>query len=159
VLFGSVLVMAFFWYLGALAAHLRAKHLWRVRGVWLAGVWAVFLGLKQIPHFYGLNMLKQAVFGVVCMGLIGWLLEWEMRHAGLRDRAGSRLLRWFGDISYPLFAVHAPVIFLVNWCMLTVTGSNSYAGQLAINLTLPVVVAVAVHHAIEQRFYRPHTPS
>ena len=159
VLFGSVLVMAFFWYLGALAAHLRETRAWRVSGWWLGATWALFLILKQIPHFFGLNMLKQAAWGVVCMLAIGWLLDWEIRHAPAKDRAAGRLLRWLGRISYPLFAVHAPVIFLLNWVMLTVTGSQHYSWQLAFNLVLPLAVAVAVHHGIEYRFYRPHSPA
>jgi peptidoglycan/LPS O-acetylase OafA/YrhL len=157
VLFGSVLVMVFFWYLGALAAYGREKHGWRVRAWWLGGVWALFLGLKLIPYFYGLNMLKQALWGVLCMWLIGWLLDWEKRNEGLRTRAWSRLLRWSGNISYPLFAVHTPVILLVNWSMLTLAGSHSYAWQLAINFALSLAIAVAVHHGIEKRFYHAQT--
>ena len=157
VLFSGVLMMALFWYLGALAVHLREKRDWRVPGWWVGAAWALFLGLKLIPHFYGLNVLKQAVWGLVCMGLVGWLLDWEQRHEALRDRAWSRLLRWFGDISYPLYAVHTPVILLVNWAMLTVTGSSSYGWQLALNLTLSLALAVAVHRGIEHRFY--HRPA
>lgn len=159
VLFGSVLVMALFWYLGALAAHLRVKRGWQVRGWWIAGSWLLFLILKQIPHFYGLNMLKQAVWGVICMLVLVWLLDWEKRHASRKDRAWARLARWFGAISYPLFAVHAPVILLVNWSLLTLTGTPSYGWQLALNLTLSLAVAVSVHRFIEQRYYRPHSPA
>ncbi|MEN9634643.1 MAG: hypothetical protein RL077_3047 [Verrucomicrobiota bacterium] len=159
VLFGSVLVMVFFWFLGALAAHLREKHAWRVSGWWIFGVWVLFLVLKQIPHFYGLNMLKQAVWGVVCMLVIGWLLDWEKRYEFLKGRATWQLLRWFGTISYPLFAIHTPVIFLVNWGMLAVIGSHSYSWQLALNLIATLATATWVHLAVERRFYRPHNLS
>jgi peptidoglycan/LPS O-acetylase OafA/YrhL len=50
VLFGGALVMALFWYLGALAAHWRQTYNWRVRGWWLGGGWAFFLVLKMAPH-------------------------------------------------------------------------------------------------------------
>lgn len=159
VLFGSVLVMALFWYLGALAAHLRERHAWQVRGWWIGGIWALFLGLKQVPYFYGVNMLKQAVWGVACMFVIVWLLDWEKRHGALKDSAWARLARWFGAISYPLFAIHAPVIFLVNWSMLNLAGRHDYGWQLGLNLALTLAMAVIVHRFIEQRFYQPHIPA
>lgn len=158
VLYGSVLVMAFFWYLGALLAHLRVRHGWRVRGCWLAAAWLLFLAAKQVPHFYGLNMIRQALCGVIFMLLIGWLLDWEKRHGAQPDRLWARALLWSGAISYPLFAVHTPVILLVNWAMRT-GGSFSYGWQLALNLVLPVGAALLVHRAIERRYYRPQVPA
>lgn len=114
VLFGSVLVLALFWYLGALAVHLRLKHAWSVPGWWLGALWALFLGLQMTPHFLGLNMIKQLVIGLICMGGIVWLLDWEQRQDAWREHGLSRALRWSGEISYPLYAVHTPVILLVN---------------------------------------------
>lgn len=154
VLFSGVLVMALFWYLGALAAHLRFKHAWRVPGWWLAAGWALFLSLQLAPNFFGLGLIKQFVWGLICMGVIVWLLDWEKRHEARREHRLSRLLRWTGDISYPLYAVHTPVILLVNWGLLALVSSRSYAWQLSLNLLLPVVVTVIVHYGIERRFYR-----
>jgi peptidoglycan/LPS O-acetylase OafA/YrhL len=154
VLFPGVLVMALFWYLGALAAHWRQARCWTVRGWWLGGIWGLFLALKMLPHFYGLNLLRQAVWGVLCMGLLMWLLDWEMRNEACRNQAWSRLLRWFGRISYPLYAVHTPVILIVNWTMLTLVRSHDYAWQLIFNLVLCLAVSTAVHYGIERRFYR-----
>ena len=159
VLFSSVLVMAFFWYLGALAAHGRQTLGWQVSGWWIVATWALFLGLKAIPHFYGLNMVKQAVWGVVCMQLVAWLPDWEKRHEASRVRGWARLLRWSGEISYPLYAVHTPMILLVNWAMLATADSRSYPGQLALNLVGSVAIAVAVHRGIEKRFYRQRAVS
>lgn len=154
VLFSSVLVMALFWYMGALAAHLWLKRGWVVRGWWLGAGWALFLGLKLLPSFYGRNMLKQAAWAAVCMLVIGWALEWEKRHAGWKDRLLPRVLRGIGGISYSLYAVHTPVILLVNWTMLMVIGSQSYAAQLALNLGLGLVATWVVYQGVERRFYR-----
>jgi peptidoglycan/LPS O-acetylase OafA/YrhL len=154
VLFSGILIMAVFWYMGALAAHLRQKRGWRVRGWWLIAAWIAFLAAKQVPYFLGMNMIKQFIWGLVCMLLIVWLLDWEGRHAAQRDRPWARLLRWSGKISYPLYAMHTPVILLVNWTMLSLTGSHDYGWQLAFNLVLSVAVSVVVHHLIEKRFYQ-----
>lgn len=155
VLYTSVLIMGLFWYLGALAAHLRAKHGWRVPGWWLGALWALFLCLQMTPHFFGLNMIKQLVWGLLCMVGIVWLIDWEQRNEARREHLLPRLLRWTGEISYPLYAVHTPVILLVNWGLLTLASSRSYAWQLSLNLLLPIAVTLVVHHGIERRFYRP----
>lgn len=156
VLFNGILVTALFWYQGALAVHLRHRHGWRVRGWWIGAAWLAFLAAKQVPHFLGLNMLKQVIWGLVSMLVIVWLVDWEVRQAGQRDRAWTRLLRWVGDISYPLYAVHTPVILLVNWGMLRL-GWLDYGGQLAANLVLCLAVSVLVHRVVEKRFYRART--
>jgi peptidoglycan/LPS O-acetylase OafA/YrhL len=157
VLFSGVLMMALFWYFGALAAHLRRKRDWRVPGWWLGALWALFLTLQLTPHFFGLNMIKQLVWGLICMGGIVWLIGWEERHEAQREHVLARALRWTGDISYPLYAMHTPVILLVNWGLLTFGSSRSYAWQLSLNLMLPILVTLVVHHGIERRFYRPKT--
>jgi peptidoglycan/LPS O-acetylase OafA/YrhL len=157
VLFSGILVMALFWYMGALAAHLRQKHSWHVRGWWVGLAWAAFLAAKQGPYFLGMNLIKQFIWGLLCMLLIVWLLDWETRHAAQRDRPWARLLRWSGDISYPLYAMHTPVMLLVNWAMLSRGGRPDYGWQLVLNLVLSVAVSVVVHRAIEKRFYRSRT--
>jgi peptidoglycan/LPS O-acetylase OafA/YrhL len=153
VLFSGVLVMGLFWYLGALAAYLHRKHDWRVPGWGLGLLWGLFLGLQLTPHFFGLNMIKQFVWGLLCMGVIIWLIGWERRHESRREHAVSRLLRWSGDISYPLYAVHTPVILLINWGLISLFACRNYAWQLSFNLLLPVLVTVIVHYGIERRFY------
>ena len=155
VLFTGVLVMALYWYLGALAAHLFQKHGWRVRGRWVGAAWALFLAVKLIPSFYGLNMIKQLAWGLVCTGLIVWLIDWEQRHEAWRELVLPRLLRWVGGISYSLYAVHTPMILLVNWALLTWATSHSYAWQLGLNLVVPFLTVLVVHHGIERRFYHP----
>jgi len=158
VLFPGVLMMGLFWFLGALAAHLILSRAWRVPAWGVGALWALFLALQQTPHFFGLNLIKQLVWGLVCMTGIVWLISWEQRHEASRDHALVRALRWTGDISYPLYAVHTPVILLVNWSLLTLGTGRSYAWQLSLNLVVPVLVTLAVHHAIELRFYRPSAP-
>jgi peptidoglycan/LPS O-acetylase OafA/YrhL len=154
VLFGSVLIMSLFWYMGALAAHLYERRDWQVRGWWLCLAWICFLLLKAVPHFYGLNLLKQAVWALVCMLLIVWLLGWEKRHEALQGQVWSRWLRWTGKISYSLYAVHTPAILLAGWAIFMSTGKANYLAHLGIAFLLTIAATLVVHHGIERRFYR-----
>jgi len=158
VLFPGVLIMALFWYSGALAAHLRLKRQWRVKGWWLGAAYALFLGLKLTPYFYGLNLAKQVAWGGFCMLLLCWLLDWETRQDGWREFAPIRFLRRTGVVSYSLYAVHTPVILLVNWAMLTWLGSRNYGLQLGLNLVLAFAATLAFHHLVEERFYHIRSP-
>ncbi len=155
VIFPSVVMMGLFWYFGALAAHLHVRRAWTVPGWWLGALWAGFLLLQRTPHFFGLNMIKQLIWGLLCTLVVVWLVGWESRHASARGRIGSRFLCWTGDISYPLYAVHTPVILLTNWALLVFGTGRSYGLQLALNLMVPLVVTLVVHHSIEKRLYRP----
>jgi len=154
VLFPGVVVMGLFWYLGALAAHLRVRQAWTPRGWWLGALWAGFLALQMTPHFFGLNLIKQALWGVLCMFGLLWIVAWECRHEKARGRLLTRFLCWTGDISYPLYAVHTPVILLTNWALITFGPTRSYTAQLGLNLWVPLAVTLAVHYGIERRFYR-----
>ena len=154
VLFGGILVASLFWYFGALAAHLWQIRNVRVRTWWLIVLWAVFLVLNGSGHFFGQSMLKQLIWSLICAGLILRLLAWEKSRPSIHLRAGPRVFRWFGTISYSLYAVHTPLILLVNWSLLAFTINRSYFGQLTLNLLVPMLVAVAVHYAVERRFYK-----
>ena len=62
----------------------NAVTLGRAAIVAVLAAWAVFLALKLTPSFYGLNLLKQAAWGIVCtLGLL-WVLGWERRRPAIR---------------------------------------------------------------------------
>lgn len=156
--FNSVFMLGVLWYAGALAAHLFLCGRARVPlGAPLAA-WALFLALKFVPHFYGLNLLKQAAWAAVCALGILWAIDWEKRHAAAGGHPLIAALRWSGDISYSLYAMHTPAIMLATWGLLAF-GCASYAAQLAATMAASAVATLAVHYGIERRFYRLRSES
>jgi len=153
--FNSVLMLGLFWYAGALAAHLHVTRGWTVRGRSVGLAWAAFLGVKLIPHFYGLNLVKQAAWVVVCaLGLV-WALRRETDRADVSHRPLIRALRWTGRVSYSLYAVHTPAIMLATWALLVFAGCRDYFWQLAATLAASIGATLAMHYGVERRFYRP----
>lgn len=152
--FNSVFMLGIFWYAGALAAHLFVARGWRATGAQLGLAWAAFLITKLVPSFYGLTLVKQGAWGLVCMLGISWALRREGAAPGHGQHPLVRALRTTGTFSYALYAVHTPVIMLATWVLLT-AGVHAYLVQLALTLAASLGVTYAVHIGIERRFYRP----
>lgn len=155
--FNSVFMLGIFWYAGALAAHLYVTRGWTASGRALGLAWAAFLVTKLVPHFYGLTLIKQAAWSMVCVLGIVWALGREIARPGLGEGRLMRTLRWTGQISYSLYAVHTPVIMFATWGLLVLAGGHDYFVQLAANLTCSIAVTLAVHYGVERWFYQPRS--
>lgn len=155
--FNSVFMLGIFWYAGALAAHLFLSRGWRATGAQLGAAWAFFLltKLELVPTFYGLNLIKQAAWGLVCMLGITWVLRAEERRSAPRIGPVIAGLCFTGRISYTLYAVHTPIIMLTTWALLIGFGCRNYLVQLAATMVVSLGVTLLVYHGIERRFYRP----
>ena len=153
VLFTGPLVMAWLWFLGALAARLVAEGRTAVRGWWIGAAWLLFQGVKGLPRFYAQSLLKQVVFGAVCALAILWLVEWQRRRGSEPKVWWSRFLGWTGGVSYSLYAVHTPAIFFATWLLIN-SGCQNYALQLVLATAATLALTWAVHHGIERQFYR-----
>ncbi len=152
--FNSIFMLGIFWHAGALAAHLFLTRRATVPGSWLIVAWLAFLALKATPHFTGLNLLKQAAWGVICALGILWVIAREPGHAALGESRGIRALRRLGDFSYSLYAVHTPAIMLATWALLHL-GLRDYTIQLGATMAASLAATLGVHYGIEKRFYRP----
>ncbi|MDB6169518.1 MAG: Acyltransferase family protein [Verrucomicrobia bacterium] len=153
--FNSVLMLGIFWYVGALAADRFVKGRAHVRGIWFLLSWLGFLGLKGIPHFYGLNIIRQDAWAVVCaLGML-WALGREARDPGARGRPLIRAMRYSGRISYSVYAMHAPAIMLATWLMIVVIGNRDYLLQLGATFTAALVATMVTFYGVERMFYRP----
>lgn len=153
--FNSVLMLGLFWYTGALAAERFVRRGTRLRGGWFLLAWAIFLGLKAVPHFYGLNILRQAGWALVCTLGILWVLRREERHPAWRNHPAVAAMRYAGRISYSLYAVHTPAIMLATWALLVWAGSENYPLQLAANLAASAAATLLTYYGVERVFYRP----
>ncbi len=150
--FNSVFMLGIFWYGGALAAQFSLSRRLRLPGRWLLLAWLAFLITKSVPHFTGLNLIKQAAWALVCTLGILWCLRWE-HDSILAARRPILFLRQLGDISYSLYAMHTPAIMLASWSLLHLRIS-SYPVQLAATMTASLAATLLVHFTIERQFYQ-----
>lgn len=157
--FNSVFMLGLFWYGGAWAAHVFVTRGWRASGAQLGVAWAVFLLSKLLPYFYGLNILKQAAWAVVCVLGLTWVLGAEQRRVARAEGRVIGVLRYIGHLSYSLYAVHTPIIMLASWALLVGLGTRDYTLQLAATLVSSLAVTLLVHHGVERKFYRPRGSS
>lgn len=150
--FNSVFMFGIFWYAGAYAAHLHLAGRNRARAWWPVAAYALFLVVKALPYFYGLNLLKQAAWALVSFLGILWAVRRE--HAAAAPGGRSPWMRWLADISYSLYALHTPAVMLASWALLRI-GAAHYSLQLAGTLVASGVAVLGSHYLIERRFYRP----
>lgn len=155
-IFNSVLMLGVFWYFGAYAAHVFLARRFAVPGWWLLVAWLAFLALKATPHFYGLNLLKQAAWALICtLGLL-WIIRHEPASTAAAPPRSTRFLHRLGDLSYTLYAVHTPVMMLATWALLQLQVQD-YLVQLTATMLCSVLAILAVHYGIERPFYRRRT--
>lgn len=153
-LFNSVAMMGIFWFLGALVAEFAARPRFAPKLLHALLLWVLFLTIKQVPHFSGLNMLKQAAWGLCCAVFLLWAIKAENQRASWAHLAWVRFMRLVADLSYSLYAVHTPVIMLGTWMLLCVFDCRNYSLQLLVNLGAPLLITYLVWRRVEQRFYR-----
>lgn len=150
--FNSIFMLGVFWYAGALAAHLFLTGRGRVSLFWLLAAWGGFLVLKATPHFPGLNLLKQAAWGVVCVLGILWAVQFEVRRPEVGGLRSIQLLRGAGTISYSLYAMHTPAIMLATWALIQ-AGLRHYTLQLAATMAASIAATAVAHYCLERRLY------
>ena len=154
VVYASVVVGALLWFCGAWIARVYYRGGRSISGLWVLAAWVLFAFMNQQPMHVGGGLLRQAVWAVLCSLFIYWLVTRE-RDRGLEvESKTARVLRWWGGISYPLYAIHTPIILIVIWSGGGATGQWPFVYQAVASFVLPVVVAQFVHRQIENRFLR-----
>jgi peptidoglycan/LPS O-acetylase OafA/YrhL len=155
-IYNSLFMYGVFWYAGALTADYFVRHGTRSYRHALVFSWAGFVLLNAAPHFYGLSVLKQNLWGLVCVFGVLQCLHLETRFASAVTKLPVRVLCFTGEISYSLYAVHTPALLLATWALIHF-GVASYSMQLAVTLAAAIAVTLIVYYAIERTFYRPRT--
>lgn len=84
----------------------------RVRGVFWIGTLAV-VALASVPRIGGSEHLwMNGVYDALCAVVLFPLIVWIGASGKTTDRVTSRICKFLGDISYPLYMVHYPFIYL-----------------------------------------------
>jgi len=108
--FGGLLRMLFPFSLGMLLA--RKFRPVKIRGAfWICS--AVLLVLFCVPYIEGQAVVSlNGLYESVCIFLIFPALVWLGASGKTTDRRSTQICKFSGDISFPLYAVHYPVMYL-----------------------------------------------
>lgn len=107
---GGMLRMLFPFSLGMLLSrHFRPI---KIRGAfWICS--AVLLILFCIPYIEGKSpVCLNGVYELICIALIFPALVWIAASGKTTDKQSTRICRFLGDISFPLYAIHYPLMYL-----------------------------------------------
>ena len=84
----------------------------RVRRAFWIGTLAV-VALASVPRIGGSEHLwMNGVYDALCAVVLFPLIVWIGASGKTTDRVTSRICKFLGDISYPLYMVHYPFIYL-----------------------------------------------
>lgn len=121
---GGLLRMLFPYTLGLLLSR-RFRPI-KVRGAfWTCS--AVLLALFFVPYVPGRGVVTyNGLFEFGCIFLVFPLLVWLAASGRTTDRRSRAVCKFSGDISYPLYAVHYPVMYLF-YAWLIRTGQHTFA--------------------------------
>lgn len=107
---GGMLRMLFPFSLGMLLSrHFRPI---KIRGAfWICS--AVLLILFCIPYIEGKSpVCLNGVYELICIALVFLALVWIAASGKTTDKQSTRICRFLGDISFPLYAIHYPLMYL-----------------------------------------------
>lgn len=84
----------------------------RIKGAfWIGGISIVMLA--AVPRIGGSeNLWMNGIYDIVCVVLLFPLIVWLGASGKITDRVTTRICTFLGDISYPLYMVHYPFIYL-----------------------------------------------
>ena len=106
----------------------------KVRGAFWIGTLAIIV-LAAVPRLGGAeNLWMNGVYDAVCCIVVFPLLVYLAASGETTDKVGSAVCKFLGDISYPLYMVHYPFIYLYYaWVKNNdLTFRDSLAGALAL---------------------------
>lgn len=152
--FGTPLMMGAYWYLGMLAADWHFKGGRPVPAWALLSVWGLFLALRGLPYspvnFVFVQLLRALGFTLLLL----WLVGREARFSSFVGHGPLRFLRWVGQGSYSLYAVHPPAIMATTWALGNLTGIRSNALQLLFTLLATLLVTFVTYWLVERPYLR-----
>lgn len=153
-IFGTPLMMGAYWYLGLLAAEWHFKGGRPVPAWVLLPVWGLFFALRGLPYSPVSFVLVQLIRALGFTVLLLWLVGRETRFPFFTGNWPLRFLRWVGQGSYSLYAVHPPVIMATTWALGNLTGIRSNTLQLLFTLLATVLVTFVTYWFVERPYLR-----
>lgn len=108
--FGGLLRMLFPFTMGMLLAR-RFKPV-KVKGIfWIA--WAVLFGLFSVPALAKCGAVSvNGLYEVACVAIVFPAIVWLTASGETTTKVSAHVCKFLGDISYPLYIVHYPIMYL-----------------------------------------------
>jgi peptidoglycan/LPS O-acetylase OafA/YrhL len=151
----SCFVYGIFWVGGAYAAYLLESGKSKDAALWVLLTYALFLAAKTGSYFKGLVLIRQFLFGLVCISLLNLIVRNEDRFGKYLSPRWQRLFKMGADASYSLYAVHNPAILIGIWIACTAFAPVRLLSELLLTLGLSIIVTLLVYFGIERRYYKP----
>lgn len=84
----------------------------RIKGAfWICS--ALLIGLFAVPYISGSEpVCLNGIYEMVCIALIFPVIVWIGASGTTTDRQSTGICRFLGDISYPVYIVHYPIMYL-----------------------------------------------
>lgn len=107
---GGMLRMLFPFTLGMLIS--RNFHPFKIRGAfWICSI--ILLGLFCVPYIEGKSpVCLNGVFEMICIAVVFPLLVCMGASGKTTDKQSTAICKFLGDISYPLYAIHYPIMYV-----------------------------------------------
>lgn len=108
--FGGLLRMMFPFSLGMLLA--RNFKPTKIRGIFWISIIVLF-ALFSVPYFpRSGNISINGIYELACCTIVFPVIVWLAASGSTTDTVSTRVCKFLGDISYPLYIVHYPVMYL-----------------------------------------------
>lgn len=108
--FGGLLRMMFPFTLGMLLA--RNFKPTKIRGIFWISIIVLF-ALFSVPYFpKSGNISINGIYELACCTIVFPVIVWLAASGSTTDTVSTRVCKFLGDISYPLYIVHYPVMYL-----------------------------------------------
>lgn len=107
---GGMLRMLFPFTLGMLIS--RNFRPFKIRGAfWICSI--ILLGLFCVPYIEGKSpVCLNGVFEMICIAVVSPLLVCMGASGKTTDKQSTAICKFLGDISYPLYAIHYPIMYV-----------------------------------------------
>lgn len=151
ILLGGLLRVAFDYPMGLLLARWFHTHDRRpIHTPWLFPILAtVLLLLLSIPSL----RLANAYYEMVCIAVAFPIIVWCGARSDTPARKNAAVMTLFGDISYPLYAIHYPLIYLyIGWINAGVRPFGPYEWCTPVALGL---IAVSIAYLLSRFYDKP----
>jgi peptidoglycan/LPS O-acetylase OafA/YrhL len=106
--------------------------------------------ILSVPHIGGIdNLWMNGLYECFCLMIMFPLIVWLGAGGKVKGKRASRLCKFLGDISYPIYITHFPIIYIY---MAWVTNNNLTLEQSWHVGILCIIIAIIVAY-LSMRFY------